>query len=99
MNEELEELLAIIYNAYEGQVSYATDLWLKEEKHTPEEEYVILRNRDGLLCYFKSLLEEVKDTYLKDILALKKLETIGSFKEHLKHEKVIRQNFILSEDV
>lgn len=74
MNEELEELLAIIYNAYEGQVSYATDLWLEGEKHTAEDEFYILRNKDASLSYFKELLIEVKNM----------------FEEHLNHEKIIR---------
>ena len=90
MNEKIEELLKDIYDAYEGQVSYATDLWLEGEKHTAEEEFFILRNKDGLLCYFKSLLEEVRETYLKDILMMKKLKEIDSFEEYFDHEKVIR---------
>lgn len=90
MNEKVEELLKEIYDTYEEQISYSTDLWLKGEKHTSEQESFILFTKEGFLCYFKSLLKEVKKTYLKDILTMKKIEVEDPFKEHLNHEKIIR---------
>lgn len=63
MNEKLEELLKEIYEAYEAQLTDATDLFIKGWCTSAQDQANMLHNKEGLLSYFMSLLAEVRDIF------------------------------------